>query len=190
MGDVISAYRGEHKRSYGKLISILVLILIIILVGTLFLFRPWIKDDYYQENQDFTISLENVGTVDDKLMEAKIDASGDTECDYEISGETSRNRCYRKHITDLKIIVGCDVFSPEMKINVTCSLPIGRVKLNLSLRSRYQFIMRDFICDGICTEDKSALTGPMPNFLSYASMYWGDRLIDLTEWYYRNETES
>ena len=182
MRDVISSYTGKPKRSFRKLAIILVIILLMIMLIVLIFNRSWIQDGFTKSGQFLIMSFENVGNVNDKYFSIDVNASIDTSCNFKTEIENDDHSCGTMPVENSIIIVDCDIVAPKQKITINCDI-IDDMIFNMTMSSRYQFIKRNYHCtNSECIEDKTIYTGPVPQFFSYFAFYWGDRLIDFTNW--------
>lgn len=183
MRDVISSYSGQPKRSFMKIAIIVIAIVILSMIVVLILYRPWIDDVFKSENNNLVMSFTNVGNVRDKDFSVEVNSTPGTYCDFKTSVINVTHICVRMPQTKSQILLKCNFVVPGQKINVSCLLSSGVTVFNMTMKSRYQYIKRNYVCQGTqCRYDESLLTGPLPAFISYLTFYWGDRLFDFTEW--------
>jgi hypothetical protein len=186
MRDVISSYTSGKKKSHRKLMMILAIASIILILLIYIVYRPWISDAYRRDSssQRFVVTLENTGSVRDSEFLVEINSTAAKECGFLTQTTADPNHvCFKDMTTKSLIAVKCSYVVPGQKVDVFCNLTGGMEIFNVTAKSRYQFLRRNYFCTGnVCREDESIYSGPMPIFFNYLIAYWGDRLLDLTQW--------
>ena len=183
MRDVISSYSGKGGGNHLRVVVYLSIVFLVFVALTYVLYKPWVTDFAERADGRHVFSFVNTGNLKDDDIAIEMNSSSEVECSFNSNSTLPRQYCTRDTQARSAVLIKCNFLAPGQDVNVSCEYTEDPVFLNFTMKSKYQFVRRHYLCEwDECREDTNVYSGTTPSLVSYLFFYWGERLLDLTNW--------